>query len=153
MRLINQKVNKGTFRIYRGPTSYGKFLSPSGRMYTLTTELPSLPVLLAHYAVDIQQVLRQHIMLRDNSNTHRPVPGINMNGSRTAFSAICLIRIYEAWYRGTVLGIRHRTVRKQACHINTCKYRLFELPYEANINIILTRCKEYQSAPHATKCT
>ena len=50
MPLIN---DQGTFPIYRGPTSYGKFLSPSGWMYTQTTELPSLPVSLAYYAVDI----------------------------------------------------------------------------------------------------
>jgi hypothetical protein len=52
MRLINDEVNKGTFPIYRGPMSYGKFLSPSGWMYTITTEMPSLPVSLTLYAVN-----------------------------------------------------------------------------------------------------
>ena len=80
-------------------------------------------------------------MQLDKSNTHRPVPGINMNGSQTAFNTTCLRRMFEAWHRGTVLEIKHRAVRKQACHIN--KYRLFEIPHEANINKILTRCKEY----------
>ena len=73
--------------------------------------------------------------------THRPLPGINMNGSQTTFKIICLRRMFEAWYRGTLLEIKHRAVRKQASHIN--KYRLFELPYEANTNIILTRCNEH----------
>ena len=76
-----------------------------------------------------------------NSNNHRPVPGINMNGFQTAFIIICLRRMFEACYGDTVLEMKQRAVRKQACHIN--KYRQFELPYEADINIILTRCKEY----------
>jgi len=38
------------------------------------------------------QLLRRYVMQLDNSNNHPPVPGINMNGSQTAFNTTYLSR-------------------------------------------------------------